>query len=121
MICDWGQCGEDTASMGFFDRLTNIFSSSGRGESALLKGVEHAKAGRPQEAVKVYDALLQDAETAAITRARALFNRALAHSALKNDSQAIADLKAVLALPNLPENVQSAARTQLARVSKRQE
>ncbi len=107
--------------MGFFDQIKGLFSRDARDESQLLKGLKHAKEGRPQQALAIYEALLKDGETSNTTRARALFNRALAYSAMKNDTQAECDLREVLAMPNLPENVQSAARTQLSRVKKRNE
>jgi len=106
--------------MGFFSRLTSLFTAGGSEDSRLLKGVEHAKAGHPEKAIEIYNALLAKTNSETV-RARALFNRALAHSALKNDDQAIKDLQDVLASPNLAENVQSAARAQLARVKKRLE
>jgi hypothetical protein len=50
-----------------------------------------------------------------------LFNRALAFSSLEDDDKARADLAQVLTLRNLPENVQTAARAQLARIKRRSE
>ena len=40
---------------------------------------------------------------------------------MDDDDKAMADLQKVLTLPGLPENVQSAARSQIARVKKRAE
>jgi tetratricopeptide (TPR) repeat protein len=105
--------------MGILSRLAHVFNKTGRDDALLLKGIEHAKAGRPQEAVQVYDTLIKASSSSDTVRARALFNRALAYSSLKNDSQAIADLNEVLSLPNIPENVRSSARDQLNRVRKR--
>lgn len=105
--------------MGFFSRLANLFTKRGRDDELLLKGIEHANAGRPKQAIEIYDTLVNSKSSGDTVRARALFNRALAHSSLKNDQQAIADLTEVLTLPNLPENVQSSARDQLKRVRKR--
>src|SRR5687767_1338571 len=105
--------------MGLFQRFANLFSQKGRDDELLLKGMEHAKAGRPQRAVEIYDTLVKSKSSSDTLRARALFNRALAHSSLKNDLQAIADLNEVLTLPNVPENVRNSARDQLKRVHKR--
>jgi hypothetical protein len=52
-------------------------------------------------------------------RARVLFNRALVHSALKNEEQALADIEEVLKLPDVPDNVQTAAKERLIRLRKR--
>ena len=105
--------------MGILQQLTGLFSRSSRDGNLLNQGLAHAKAKRPQEAIAVYDRLLNSPSTSAATRASALFNRALAHSALDDDVKAVADLERVLALPDLPDNVQSAARSQLARVRRR--
>lgn len=105
--------------MGILSTLTGLFTG-GSEDSRLLKGMDLAKAGKPEKAIEIYNALLAKSSSDTV-KARALFNRALAHSAMKNDEQAIKDLQAVLASSNLPENVQSAARSQLARVRKRAE
>lgn len=107
--------------MSFFDRITGLFTKGGREEALLMKGLEHAKAGRPEEALAIYNDLLTSPAIGTSVRARALFNRALAYSSLDNDDKALTDLQAVLALPNLQDNVQSAARSQMARVRQRSE
>lgn len=107
--------------MGFFDKLASLLTRSGRDDSRLLQGMAHADAKRPDKAVGIYDALLDSKGTSATVRARTLFNRALAHSALKDDKKALADLKEVVAMAGAPEGVVTAARTQLARVQHRVE
>src|SRR4051812_4697046 len=103
--------------MGFLSSLMSLFGG-GSDDALLHRAADHAKGGRPEKAIEILNSLL--ARTGDdVTKARALFNRALAHSAMKNDEQAVKDLQAALASPNLPENVQSAARAQLARVKKR--
>ena len=105
--------------MSILGRLTGLFSRSGRDDSLLLEAMEHAKAKRPEKALAIYDALIAAPGTRSEVKARALFNRALAHSSLGHDDKALADLEQVLAMPNLPENVQNAARAQVVRVQKR--
>jgi hypothetical protein len=105
--------------MGFFSRLAHLFTKRGRDDELLLQGMQHAKAGRPEQAIEIYDTLVKSKSTGDTVRARALFNRALAYSALKNDVQAIADLNELRTLPNVPENVQAAVRDQLKRVRRR--
>lgn len=107
--------------MSIFGTLANLFTRSGRDDNLLRQGMEHASANRPDQAIKIYDSLVQSKSTSLTVRARALFNRALAHSLLKNDKQAIADLEEVVAMPGVPDNVQTAARTQLIRVHNREE
>ena len=107
--------------MSFLSRLTGLFSRSGRDDGSLLEAMEHAKAKRPEKAMAIYDSLIASPQTRSEVKARALFNRALAHSSLDNDDKALADLERVLAMPNLPENIQNAAKAQLLRVRKRGE
>ncbi len=107
--------------MSILQKIAGLFSRAGRDEQLLQQGLACAKAKRPEEAIEIYDRLLKSRDTNDQTRARALFNRALAHSARDDDAKALADLQQVLALPDLPENVQSAARSQLARVKRRGE
>jgi hypothetical protein len=106
--------------MNLLERLTNWFSREGRDENQLNAALELARGGSPTAAIEIYSKLLRDEATGATTRARALFNRALAYSSLNDDPQAIADLKQLTAQANVPENVRSAARTQLVRLSNRQ-
>lgn len=105
--------------MSFFSRLAGLFSRSGRDDSLLLQAMEHAKAKRPEKALAIYDSLIDAAATRSEVKARALFNRALAYSSLNDDEKAIADLEQVLTIPNLAENIQTAAKSQLLRVRKR--
>lgn len=107
--------------MGFFSRLAGLFSPGSRYESRLLEGVEHAKAKRPEKAIEIYNSILSSSKLNPTVKARSLFNRALAYSSMDDDEKALADLQKVLTLPGLPENVQSAARAQIARVKKRGE
>src|SRR5688500_1620814 len=105
--------------MKYLSRLTNLFSRRGRDDESLLGGLKHAKAGRYNEAIEAYNSLIKAKSSTDSVRARALFNRALAHSAQKHDTLAVADLKEILLLPNVPDNVRASARSQLMRVNKR--
>lgn len=98
--------------------LSSLFGGSE--DSRLLKALDLAKSGKPEKALEIYNALLAKSTNVTV-KARAMFNRALAHSAMQNDDAAIKDLQDTLSLPNLPDNVQTAARSQLARVRKRAE
>jgi hypothetical protein len=107
--------------MSFFSKIASLFSRAGREEELLRQAMEHAKANQPGQAIAIYNSLVDSASTNSDLRARALFNRALAHSAAKDDDRAMADLAQVLTIPGLAENIQIAARSQLARVRKRNE
>src|SRR5689334_15602867 len=105
--------------MKFFDRIQNWFSSAGRDDNLMAKAMDLAKDKQPAEAIKIYSELLRSSTASSETKSRALFNRALAHSSMKDDAQAIADLKQLTAMPDVPENVRTAARNQLVRLNNR--
>lgn len=105
--------------MGFLGQLGSMFTRGGREEAQLDQAMEHAKAKRPEKALEIYNELLQSRTTSGSLKARALYNRALVHSALKNDEQALADIEEVLKLSDVPDNVQTAAKERLVRLRKR--
>jgi hypothetical protein len=105
--------------MGFLKGLANLFSRGGRDENQLEKAMELAKTKQPAEALVIYNDLLTSPGTSSETKARALFNRALTYSALKDDTRATADLKQLTTQPDIPENIRTAARNQLVRLTNR--
>jgi hypothetical protein len=105
--------------MGFLNQIGNLFTRAGREETQLDQAMEHAKNKRPDKALEIYESMLKTHTLSSSLRARVLFNRALVHSALKNEEQALADLEAVLKLPEVPDNVQTAAKERLVRLRKR--
>lgn len=105
--------------MSILKRLANWFSRGGRDDNRLQLAMDHAHSKRPAEAIAIYNSLVNTQGASSSLRARVLFNRALAHSSLKDDEQAIADLEEVISLSGTPENVLSAARNQLVRVRNR--
>lgn len=107
--------------MGFFGHLTNLFSRAGRDDNRLKQAMDYAHAKHPEKAIPIYDLLLKGNTADPTLRARALFNRALAHSSMKDDQKAIRDLEEVVSMPAAPENVLAAARNQLVRVRNRVE
>ena len=107
--------------MNLLDRMKNWFSRAGRDDNLMAKAMDLANDKQPAEAVKLYTELMRSPTANGETKSRALFNRALAHSSLKNDAQAVADLKQLTAMQDVPENVRNAARTQLVRIQNRKE
>lgn len=105
--------------MSFLQRLSNWFSQSGREDNLLQQAVDLAKEKRPAEAIEIYNELLRSHSVTSIVKARALFNRALAYSSLKDDERATSDLQTVISSNDAPENVRTAARTQLVRLKNR--
>jgi hypothetical protein len=107
--------------MSILTKLSSLFSRSTRHEELLREAIEHAKENRPAKAIEIYNSLLDSSGASTDLRARVLFNRALAHSSLRDDDRALTDLTQLLAMPGLPDKVVVAARSQLARVKKRNE
>jgi tetratricopeptide (TPR) repeat protein len=105
--------------MGFLNQLGSMFTRAGREEALLDEGMKHAKSKRPEKALEIYESLLKTRSLSSSLRSRVLFNRALVHSALKNDDQALEDLEEVLKLPDVPDNVLTAAKERLVRLHKR--
>jgi len=105
--------------MNLLDRLKNWFSSGGRDDNRMAAAMECAKDKQPAEAIKLYTELLRSPTASSETKARALFNRALAYSSMKDDVQAAADLKTLMAMRDAPENVRAAARNQIVRLQNR--
>ena len=83
--------------MGLVNRLMGLFSG-GSEESRLKKGMDLAKAGKPESAIAVYDALLASTKDDDL-KARTLLNRALSFSALvaARDCFAVSSFRAFLA------------------------
>jgi hypothetical protein len=105
--------------MSILGRLSNFFSRGGRDDNRMQQAMDHAHAKRPGEAIAIYDSLISSKGTSPTVRARALFNRALAHSSMKDDEKALADLESVISMSGTPENVLNAARNQIVRVRNR--
>lgn len=105
--------------MSLVSRLLGMFTRGGRDEGMLLQGVEQAKAKHPEKAIEIYSQLINAKGTSAQVRGRALFNRSLAYSSMKEDDKALADLQEVLKIPHLPENVTTAARERVTRLRNR--
>jgi tetratricopeptide (TPR) repeat protein len=103
--------------MGVLRQFLSLFSGGTDGDR-LKKGIDEAKAGRPEAAIVIYDRLVASSADADL-RAQALFNRALAYSALGDDIQSENDLRSVMALNQASESVRNAAREKMARVQAR--
>ena len=72
-------------------------------------------------AVADYSAAIGAPTIPADVKAMALYNRALAYSAMHEDAQSAADLAAVLQMPEAPENIRIAAQQRQERVRRRNE
>ncbi|QDU26772.1 hypothetical protein ETAA8_18530 [Anatilimnocola aggregata] len=103
--------------MGFLDQIKAIFYSPTE-ESRLKEAIALARTGSLEPAIRVYDALV--ASTNSDIRASALLNRALAYSAMDDESQTQRDLESLLALADVSATIKTAAREKLARIQARE-
>jgi hypothetical protein len=72
-------------------------------------------------AIADYSAAIQLPTIPADVKAMALYNRALAYSAVQDDVRAAEDLAAVLGMPGLPDNIRTAAEQRRERIRRRSE
>ncbi len=72
-------------------------------------------------AILDYSASLRAAGLPTDVKAMALYNRALAYSAIHEDAKAAEDLATVLKVPGLPENIKVAASRRRERIRRRYE
>jgi hypothetical protein len=72
-------------------------------------------------AIADYSAAIQAPEIPTDVKAMAVYNRALAYSAIDEDAKAAEDLAALLEMPGLPENIRTATQQRRERIRRRNE
>lgn len=107
--------------MSFTIWLKSIFSHRGKALSQYRSGMAKAKKHDYAGAVVDYSAAIEAPQIPADVKAMALYNRALAYSAIGEDAQAAEDLAAIQAMPELPENIRTAAQQRRERIRRREE
>jgi len=107
--------------MSFATWLKSLFSHRGKALSQYRSGMAKAKKGDYAGAVADYSAAIEAPEIPADVKAMALYNRALAYSAMDQDDKAAEDLAALLEVPGLPENIATAAQQRRERIRRRNE
>jgi hypothetical protein len=100
--------------------LKGIFSSRERSLSSYRSGMLKAKNGDFAGAILDYTETLKSSGTPADVLGMAMYNRALAYSAIHDDAKAAEDLKKVLSMPGLPENIKLAASQRQERIRRRE-
>lgn len=105
--------------MGIFSSITAAFSKRGRALSLFKRGMDKANQRNWSGAIEDYNTILNMRGLPSDVRAMALLNRALALSLNDSESEAYADLDAVLAMPDAPASVISAAKDKLKRMKSR--
>lgn len=106
--------------MSILSWLTGWFSQRGKALTQYRSGMAKAKKLDFAGAIVDYSATIQAPGIPSDVLAMALYNRALAYSALHEDEKAASDLTRVLSTPELPENIKVAAIQRRERIRRRQ-
>ena len=99
--------------------LGKLFSHRGRALAKYRAGMAKAKKGNYEGAIADYSAALKLTKIPSDVKAMTIYNRSLAYSAMEEDEKAVADIDAVLAIPDLSATLKEQATQRLARVQKR--
>ena len=99
--------------------LTSLFSSRERALTHYRAGMAKANKNDWHGAIADYSACLRSPGSSNDVLAMALYNRALAYSAINEDEKAAQDLTAVLKVPGLPDKIKIAASQRQERIRRR--
>ena len=107
--------------MSFATWLMSCFSRRGKALSLYRTGMAKAEKRDYEGAIADYSTAIELAKIPADVKAMALYNRALAYQAIREDTKSNEDLAAVLETPGLPEYIKTAAEQRRKRVQRRSE
>lgn len=99
--------------------LKSRFSSRGKHLALYRNGMSKAKKGDFAGAVLEYTSAIDAEGISNDVLAMALYNRALAYSAIQESDKAAEDLTRALSIPGLPENIKVAAIQRQERIRRR--
>lgn len=105
--------------MSFLSLVKGLFSRRERGLAHYRSGMNRAKRKDYAGAIADYTAAMRSLEPSSDVMAMALYNRALAYSAIDQPDKAAVDLTQVLATPGLPEKIKLAAGQRRERLRRR--
>lgn len=106
--------------MGMLDWLKRLFSSREKHLALYRNGMSKAKNGDFAGAVLDYSAAIDAEGISSNVLGMALYNRALAYSALHENDKSAEDLARALSIPGLPENIKLAASQRQERIRRRE-
>lgn len=95
--------------MQFLTWIWRHFSARGRATLLYKRGVFYSHRQDYSAAIKDYSSLIDERALPIDLKAMALFNRALAYAAVHQETNALDDLHAVLAIPRTPARILSVA------------
>ncbi len=101
--------------------LKGFLSHRGKALALYRSGMTKANRKDFEGAITDYSAVIDSLNAPPNVKAMAVYNRALAYSAIHQDENAAKDLDAVLKMPHLSEDVKTAARRRKERVRKREQ
>jgi hypothetical protein len=107
--------------MSLKDWLKSLVSTRGKTLSLYRSGMVKANCRDYKGAIADYSAAIESPEIPPDVKAMAIYNRALAYSAIHQDDKAADDLAMVLATPDLPDNIRTAAQQRRERIRRRGE
>jgi len=107
--------------MGFTTWVKGLLSHRGKALSLYRSGMAKANKRDYAGAIADYSAAIQASHIPKDVKAMAIYNRALAYSAIQEDERAAEDLAAVLQMPGLPANVRTHAEQRRERIQRRDE
>jgi len=107
--------------MSFTRWVKSWFSKRGKTLAMYRSGMAKASQRDYDGAIAAYSAAINDPHIPSDVKGMAVYNRALAYSAIHEDAKAAEDLAALLELPGLPENIKTAAQQRRERIRRRKE
>jgi tetratricopeptide (TPR) repeat protein len=107
--------------MSFTTWIQSFLSPRGKAISLYRSGMAKANERDYEGAIADYSAAIEMAKIPADVRAMAIYNRALAYSALNDEVKSVEDLSTLLDLPGVPENIRTAVQQRRERLRRRSE
>ncbi len=99
--------------------LKGLLTHRGKALTRYRAGMAKAKEGDFAGAIADYSAAIQAPDIPADVKAMAIYNRALAYSAIQEDRKAAKDLSTLLEIPGLSEEIKTAAHQRRVRIQMR--
>jgi len=107
--------------MSFTTWIQSLLSHRGKAISMYRSGMAKANERDYEGAIADYSAAIEMAKIPADVRAMAIYNRALAYSAINDEVKSVEDLSTLLDLPGVPENIRTAVQQRRERLRRRNE
>jgi hypothetical protein len=107
--------------MSFMAWVKSCFSNRGKALALYRSGMAKATKRDYQGAIVDYSEAIASPQIPSDVKGMAVYNRALAYSAIHDDAKAAEDLAALLEMPGLPDSIRTAAQQRRERLRRRNE